>query len=104
VAGLWYCRSGNCITDFSATRKLLCGHEAVLEGALTAMEALMARKTKKSSKTAKRRLYSNEDLKTLKAHSKAKTPVDKIAKLMKRSGPTLRQKARALGLSLGHRR
>jgi hypothetical protein len=64
----------------------------------------MARKTKKSNKTAKRRLYSKEDLKTLKAHSKAKTPVDKIAKQMKRSGPTLRQKARALGLSLGHRR
>jgi DNA-binding transcriptional MerR regulator len=64
----------------------------------------VAKKTKKNQATSKRRLYSNEDLKTLKAHSKAKTPVDKIAKLMKRSGATLRQKARAMGLSLGHRR
>ena len=61
----------------------------------------MAKKTKK---TTKRRLYSKEDLKTLKAHSKAKTPVDKIAKFMKRSGETLRQKARSMGLPLGHRR
>ena len=61
----------------------------------------MAEKTKKARV---RRLYSKEDLKTLKAHSKAKTPVEKIAKLMKRSGATLRQKARAMGLSLGHLR
>ena len=76
----------------------------MLEGCLIATEALVAKKTKKAKASAKRRLYSKEDLKTLKAHSKAKTPVDKIAKLMKRSGATLRQKARALGLSLGHRR
>jgi len=64
----------------------------------------VAKKTKKTKKGAKRRLYSKEDLKTLKAQSKAKTPVEKIAKLMKRSSATLRQKARAMGLSLGHRR
>ena len=68
------------------------------------MEALVAKKTKKTKKTAARRLYTKEDLKTLKAHSKAKTPVDKIAKIMKRSGETLRQKARVMGLPLGHRR
>jgi hypothetical protein len=59
---------------------------------------------KKTKKTVARRLYTKEDLKNLKMHSKAKTPVDKISKLMKRSGPTLRQKARAMGLSLGHQR
>ena len=62
----------------------------------------MAKKTK--NKKAARRLYSKSDLKNLRAHSKAKTPVDRIAKLMKRSGATLRQKARTMGLPLGHRR
>ena len=65
----------------------------------------MAKKTKKkSNKPVARREYSKEDLKLLKAHSKSKTPVDRIAKLLKRSGATLRQKARAMGLPLGHRR
>ena len=61
----------------------------------------MAKKTKK---TVARREYSKEDLKLLKTHSKSKTPVERIAKLMKRSGATLRAKARAMGLPLGHRR
>jgi hypothetical protein len=61
--------------------------------------------TKKTkSKTVARRQYTKEDLKLLRAHSKSKTPVERIARLMKRSGATLRQKARALGLPLGHRR
>ena len=66
----------------------------------------MAKKnTKKTkSKTVARRQYTKEDLKLLRAHSKSKTPVERIARLMKRSGATLRQKARALGLPLGHRR
>jgi len=66
----------------------------------------VAKKTKKkSNKPVARREYSKEDLKLLKAHSKSKTPVDRIAKLLKRSvGATLRKKARAMGLPLGHRR
>lgn len=68
----------------------------------------VANKTKKTKQMKKptgvRRLYSKDDLKTLKAHSKAKTPVEKIAKLMKRSAATLRQKAASLGFPLGHRR
>jgi hypothetical protein len=65
----------------------------------------VAKKTKKTSnKPVARREYSKEDLKLLKAHSKSKTPVVRIAKLLKRSGATLRQKARAMGLPLGHRR
>ena len=59
---------------------------------------------KKTKVKAVRRLYTKEDLKNLRAHSKAKTPVARIAKLMKRSEGTLRQKALAMGLSLGHRR
>jgi hypothetical protein len=40
----------------------------------------------------------------LRAHSKTKTPVAKIAKLTKRSVGSLRQKALKLGIRLGHRR
>jgi hypothetical protein len=65
-------------------------------------ESLVAKKTKKA--TAVRRLYTKEDMKDLRAHSKAKTPVARIAKLMRRSEATLRQKALAMGLPLGHRR
>ncbi len=62
----------------------------------------MAKTTKK--KTVVRREYTKADLKELRAHSKAKTPVDKIAKLTKRSVGSLRQKALKLGLGLGHQR
>ena len=59
---------------------------------------------KKTKAKAVRRSYTKEDLKNLRAHSKAKTPVARIAKLMKRSEATLRQKALAMGIPLGHRR
>jgi len=58
---------------------------------------------KKARKTV-RREYTKADVKELRAHSKAKTPVDKIAKLTKRSVGSLRQKALTLGLGLGHQR
>jgi hypothetical protein len=48
--------------------------------------------------------YANEDVKLLRAHSKARTPVAKVSKLMKRSEGSLRQKARVLGIGLGHQR
>ena len=51
-----------------------------------------------------RNLYTAADIKLLKQHSKARTPVPKIAKLMKRSEGSLRQKALRLGIGLGHRR
>jgi len=51
-----------------------------------------------------RRPYSTADIKLLKQHSKARTPVPKIAKLMKRSEGSLRQKALKLGFGLGHQR
>jgi hypothetical protein len=56
-------------------------------------------KAKKKKRT--RKLYASEDIKLLKQHSKARTPVAKIVKLMKRSEGSLRQKALALGLGLG---
>jgi len=69
----------------------------------------MAKKAaKKSAKTtAKKRIrveYTKADVRELRAYSKARTPVRKIAKEMKRSEGSLRQKAVALGIGLGHRR
>ena len=58
----------------------------------------------KKAKTAVRREYTKADVKELRAHSKAKTPVVKIMKLTKRSEGSLRQKALKLGIKLGHRR
>jgi hypothetical protein len=51
-----------------------------------------------------RKLYTKEDIRFLKQHSKAKTPIKKIAKTMKRTEGSLRQKARTLGIGLGHQR
>lgn len=60
----------------------------------------MAKKTKKTV----RREWTKEDIKDLKAHSKARTPVVNIAKITKRSVGALRQKALNLGIGLGHQR
>ena len=65
------------------------------------MEFEVAKKTKKK---IARREYTKADVKALRAHAKAKTPVAKIMKLTKRTEGSLRQKARNLGISLGHRR
>jgi hypothetical protein len=58
----------------------------------------------KRAKKVVRRKYTKADVKELRAHSKAKTPVAKIAKLTRRTVGSLRQKARKLGIPLGHRR
>ena len=66
----------------------------------------MAKKVKKAATKKKpvRREYTTADVKELRAHSKAKTPVAKIAKLTKRTEGSLRQKAIKLRIRLGHRR
>jgi hypothetical protein len=59
------------------------------------------------AKKAKKRVareYTKADVKELRAHSKAKTPVIKNSKLTKRTVAALRAKAGKLGISLGHRR
>jgi hypothetical protein len=58
----------------------------------------------KKSKPANRREYTRDDINALKAHSKARTPIAKISKQMKRSVPALRTKAHQLGIGLGHTR
>ena len=57
-------------------------------------------KTKKRS----RKPFTGADIKLLRQHSKARTPVAKIVRLMKRSEGSLRQKALTLGIGLGHQR
>jgi hypothetical protein len=59
---------------------------------------------KKATKKTIRKTYTASDIKLLKAHSKARTPVSKLAKLMKRSEGSLRQKALKLGIGFGHQR
>jgi hypothetical protein len=58
----------------------------------------------KSNGRSTRRPWTKADERELKAHSKNKTPVAKIARLMKRTAGSLRQQALKLGLGLGHRR
>jgi hypothetical protein len=48
--------------------------------------------------------YTKADAKEVRTHSKARTPIAKIAKLTKRSVGSLRQKALTLGIELGHQR
>jgi len=58
-----------------------------------------------ANKKAVRRIrWTKDDYRTLKTHSKAKTPVVKISKQMKRTVGALRQKALKLGIGLGHQR
>lgn len=59
---------------------------------------------KKTTKRPARKPYSKDDVKLLKQHSKARTPVAKIVRQMKRTEGSLRQKARALAIPLGHQR
>jgi hypothetical protein len=63
----------------------------------------MAKRAKKT-RGRKRVAWTKGHERDLKAHSKKKTPVTAIAKSMKRTAGALRQKAHAMGLSLGHRR
>jgi hypothetical protein len=60
----------------------------------------MAKTTKK---VAVRRDWTRDDVKELKKHSKDKTPVKTVSRALKRTPGALRQKAYALGISLGHR-
>lgn len=58
-----------------------------------------------AKKAARRREeWTTQDVKTLPAHSKARTQIAKVVKEMKRSEGALRQRALVLGIGLGHRR
>lgn len=66
----------------------------------------VATKRTAPSKAARRviRSWTKDDIRTLKAHSKARTPVAKISKEMKRTVGALRRRAGILGIGLGERR
>ena len=51
-----------------------------------------------------RREWTRDEVKELKKHSKNKTPVKTVSRVLKRTPAALRQKGYALGISLGHRR
>jgi hypothetical protein len=89
------------LTNLGAHRDI-CGSKPLSQ----IEEAIVAKKTTKTAKAKKsvRREYTKADVKELRAHSKAKTPVAKIVKLTKRTEGSLRQKALKLGIKLGHRR
>jgi hypothetical protein len=80
---------------------LMCGRRPLDQN----KELSVAKKAKKATKKKiVRREWTKENIKEIKAHSKAKTPVDKISKITKRSVGSLRQKALSLGIGLGHQR
>jgi hypothetical protein len=55
-------------------------------------------------KVAVRNPWTKEDVRELRSHSKAKTPVAKVARALKRTEGAVRQKAKSIGIGLGHRR
>ena len=55
------------------------------------------------NKRVTRRDWTRDEVKELKKHSKGKTPVKTVSRALKRTPGALRQKAYALGISLGHR-
>ena len=57
-----------------------------------------------SKKKQTRREWTAAELRSLKKHSKERTPVAKVSKEMKRTVAALRVKASQLGFGLGHQR
>jgi hypothetical protein len=69
-----------------------------------AKKVVKSKKMTKAAKNARRVIkpWTKEDFRTLKAHSKARTPAAEVSKVMKRTVGALRRKAGILGLGLGH--
>jgi hypothetical protein len=85
---------------FASVRLMM--NTIVILSRLKSMEIEVAKKATK--KKIVRREYTASDVKLLKTHSKARTPMSKLRRLMKRSEGSLRQKALTLGIGLGHQR
>lgn len=96
------------------TKKVVRKTKVTVAKTAKAKKSAKTTKTAKATKSAKtpargarkvaRRPYSRADIKELRAHSKARTPVATIARLTKRTVGSLRQKAMKLGIGLGHQR
>ena len=61
-------------------------------------------KTVAKRKRVVRREWTSAEVKELRQHSRTKTRVKTISGALKRTPASLRQKAQALGIPLGHRR
>jgi hypothetical protein len=57
-----------------------------------------------AKKTTTRREWTTADLRSLARHSKARTPIAKVSKDLKRTVAALRVKASQIGIGLGHQR
>ena len=55
-------------------------------------------------KTPVRSPWTKDDIRQLKVYSKTRMPVVDVAKAMKRTEAAVRQKAKTIGVGLGHRR
>jgi hypothetical protein len=71
----------------------------------TTKKKVAAKKTA-APKTARRVIkpWTKDDIRALKAHSKARTPVAKISKELKRTVGALRRRAGIIGIGLGEHR
>jgi hypothetical protein len=85
-------------SDICTRGQKLCYSEPVKK-----KEKLMA-KPIATRKRIVRRDWTRADVKELRQHSRDKTPVRNISRALKRTPGALRQKARVLGIPLGHRR
>jgi hypothetical protein len=59
---------------------------------------------KRAKKKQPRREWTAADVKSLKKHSRARTPVAKVSKELKRTVGPVRVKASQLGIGVGHQR
>jgi len=92
---MWYLTAKSTTSIESAQRELRRYNIDPSEGGVE----VMPKKT-----TPVRKPWTKEDLRQLKAHSKTRTPVVEVAKAMKRTEGAVRQKAKTIGVGLGHRR
>lgn len=79
------------------------GPKVVLSDPLKKRGEVMAKATA-TRKRVVRRDWTRADVKELRQHSRNKTPVKTVSRALKRTPGALRQKARLLGIPLGHRR
>jgi hypothetical protein len=87
-------------TKEKSKKKAAASKVAKKRGRTPAVAAVAAPKVKRRKIVA----WTRADFAELRKHSKAKTPIGRIAKAMKRTPGALRQKARALGVKIGQSR
>jgi hypothetical protein len=85
---------GHLETDRSVFKRAVRWEEWLAEGG----------KPMPKKKTPVRSPWTKDDIRQLKAYSKARTPVVEVAKAMKRTEAAVRQRAKTIEIGLGHRR